>query len=181
MMSYKHRCIGISAMVLFALQGSVVAAQTDMLKAIEQVGIATVGDQPFYPVTATLPSSLPAIEGETHSTATGYEFEFLATPDGAVTGLDAFVMQNGQRVGRCQPVPVRLAGPPPRTIYMFPCGPAGGGTLSVPSLVVEFNLDGTNPATGEAVPFAITVQEIIGGTTAAPLQLPINLPGAVTQ
>ena len=181
MMAIQSGCAGIGAMVLFAFQGGAVAAQSDMLQAMGQVGIATVGDQPFYPVTATLPSSLPAIEGETSAAAMAYQFEFLATPDGAVAGLDAFVVQNGQRVGRCQPVPVRLAGPPPRTIYMFPCPPAGGGTLSVPSLVVEFNLDATSPITGEAVPFGITVQEIIGGATAEPLQLQIALPGAATQ
>jgi len=169
---------GIGALIFCLADAGTVAAQSDAPQETSRFGIATVGDQPFYRIIATIPSNLPALEGDgaADSATSGYVFEFLAAPDGDVAGLDAYALQNGRRVGLCQPIPVRLAGPPPRTIYLFPCGPGGGGTLSIESLIVEFNLDGIDPATGEEIPFGITLQEIIGGAAADPLQLQITLP-----
>lgn len=155
-----------------------VAAQSVALQETLPLGIATVGDRPFYQITASIPSNVPALEGNgaADSATLGYVFEFLAAPDGDVVGLAAYALQNGRRDVLCQPIPVNLGGNPPRTIYLVPCGPGGGGTLSIESLIVEFNLDSIDPSTGEVIPFGITLQEIIGGEVANPLQLQITLP-----
>lgn len=175
-----HRmATGTGALLILCLaHAGAAAAQAEAPPSPEHAGGAIVGDRPFYPVTATIPSGLPGVAGDGTSDAatSGYVFEFLAAPDGDVAGLGGYAVQDGRRVGLCEPIPVRLAGPPPRTIYLFPCGPGGGGTLSVDSLVVEFNLDATDPASGALVPFGITVQEILDGGVADALQLPIPLP-----
>lgn len=171
---------GIGAVMMSCLVHSgPAAAQSEAPETYRQAGSASVGDQPFYPVTATIPSTRTGLAGaaKTEDTTSEYVFEFLAGPDGDVAGLDGYVLQDGQRVGLCDPIPVRLAGPPPRTIYLFPCGPGGGRTLSVDALVVEFNLDATDPVSGAIVPFGITVQEIQGSGVAETLKLPIPLPG----
>ncbi|MBF9058207.1 hypothetical protein HKCCSP123_03345 [Rhodobacterales bacterium HKCCSP123] len=184
MMTAWHRmATGTGALMILCLAlAGPAAAQSEAPPSPELAGGAIVGDRPFYPVTATIPSGRPGAAGDGTSDAatSGYVFEFLAAPDGDVAGLGGYAVQDGRRVGLCEPIPVRLAGPPPRTIYLFPCGPGGGagggGTLSVESLVVEFNLDATDPASGAPVPFGITVQEILDGGVAGALQLSIPLP-----
>ncbi len=186
MMTTWHRmATGTGALMILCLaHAGPAAAQSEAPPSPEQIGGVTVGDRPFYPVTATIPSNRLDLPGDaaTDPATSGYVFEFLAAPDGDVAGLDGYALQDGRRVGLCEPIPVRLAGPPPRTIYLFPCGTGGGGggMLSTDSLVVEFNLDATDPDSGEVIPFGITVQEILDGGVADLLQLPIPLPEGPT-
>lgn len=144
----------------------------------------TIAPQPFYSVTAQLPS-LQAIAPEAGQPDATYEFDFLASPEGEIANLNAFLLQDGQRRALCDPIPITV-GNPPRTIWLIPAGcgegdgGGGAGILSLDTLVVEFATDDVidlNDGTGTGL--SLSVQEITRGVTSMPQRLDVPLPSFV--
>lgn len=163
--------------VILGLNTSTAFAQNS-----DEIGFATVLDQPFYSVTASVPTlQTESIDDRDN---TGYEIDFLVSPSGEIAGLNAYNLTEGQRTQMCSPIPVQLVGPPPRTIYLIPIGcggRGGGGTLSQDTLVVEFSDDGDNLTDAAPLTLDVSVQEILDGVTGVPMKIPVTLPNAVNK
>lgn len=181
----SFRCTSVAKVAATAMLTTALPAITlaqDLPGTASGEAAVTIAPQPFYSVTAQLPS-LQATAPETGQPNTSYELDFLASPDGEIANLNAFLLQDGQRRALCDPIPITV-GNPPRTIWLIPdgCGDGGGGAgvLSVDTLVVEFATDDVidlNDGTGTGL--SLSVQEITRGVTSMPQRLDVPLPSFV--
>lgn len=171
------------ALGFFCVCSELASAQTVGSDETDLLGVI-VRQEPFFSVTATVPSSqLQGVsEQRPDRSDAGYEIHFLMSPSGDVEGLSAYSLEQGSRRPLCDPIPVRLLGPPPRTIYLIPIGcggSGGGGMLSTDTLIVEFSPDAVDPERDTPIPFGLSVQEVLEGQSGESVQMSLDLPTGI--